>query len=62
LAASPHPKVSRDIVEAPKRGFETPIAQWIQRDASLQAWRRRPELNGAGCPWARRWAYQLAAA
>jgi asparagine synthase (glutamine-hydrolysing) len=62
LAASPHPEVSREIVEAPKRGFETPIAQWIQRDASLQAWRRRPELNGPGCPWARRWAYQLAAA
>ena len=62
LAASPHPQVAREIVEAPKRGFETPIAQWLQHDASLQAWRRRPELRGAGCPWARRWAYQLAAA
>lgn len=62
LAASPQPQVAREIVEAPKRGFETPIAQWIQRDARLQAWRRRPELNRAACPWPRRWAYQLAAA
>lgn len=62
LAASPHPGVSRDIVEAPKRGFETPIAQWMQHDTSLQAWRRRPDLNNPKCPWARRWAYQLAAA
>ncbi len=62
LAATPQLKVSREIVDAPKRGFETPIAQWIQHDASLQAWRRRPELNGPDCPWARRWAYQLAAA
>lgn len=62
LAASPHPRVSREVVEAPKRGFETPIAQWMQHDASLQAWRRRPDLNSPKCPWARRWAYQLAAA
>lgn len=62
LAASPHPQVSREIIDAPKRGFETPIAHWLQHDASLQAWRRRPELSGPGCPWARRWAYQLAAA
>jgi asparagine synthase (glutamine-hydrolysing) len=62
LAASPLPRLPRDIVEAPKRGFETPIALWMQRDARLQAWRGRPALSLPGCPWARRWSYQLAAA
>lgn len=62
LAASPNPSLSAEIVGTPKRGFETPIAQWIERDRSLQTWRRRPDLNAASCPWARRWAYQLAAA
>jgi asparagine synthase (glutamine-hydrolysing) len=62
LAASPNPGLPAAIVEAPKRGFETPIAQWIEHDRGLQTWRRRPDLNTPGCPWARRWAYQLAAA
>jgi asparagine synthase (glutamine-hydrolysing) len=43
-----------------KRGFETPIANWMERDARLQTWRRQPQLRSPGCPWARRWAYQLA--
>jgi asparagine synthase (glutamine-hydrolysing) len=62
LAASPSPHLPRDIVGSPKRGFETPIAQWMQRDSRLQAWRQRPDLSFSDCPWARRWAYQLAAA
>ena len=60
LAESPSPRLPREIVDAPKRGFETPIAQWMQRDPRLQAWRRQPELSVPSCPWARRWAYQLA--
>ena len=62
LAASPQPHLPAAAVDAPKRGFETPIAQWMQHDARLQAWRRQPALSAPRCPWARRWAYQLAAA
>ena len=35
LAASPRPHLLREVADAPKRGFETPIAQWMQQDARL---------------------------
>jgi hypothetical protein len=51
----------RESLDRPKTGFETSIRDWLQRDLRLQRWRRMPELATAECPWARRFAYQLAA-
>jgi asparagine synthase (glutamine-hydrolysing) len=62
LAASPSRALPRAIVARTKTGFNTPVSQWLQRDQRLQAWRRIPELASPRCPWARRWAYQSAAA
>jgi asparagine synthase (glutamine-hydrolysing) len=50
------------IIDRVKTGFGTPIDSWLQRDDRVQAWRDVPQLVGSKCPWARRWAYQLAAA
>jgi asparagine synthase (glutamine-hydrolysing) len=61
LAASPCTGLPREIVERAKTGFGTPIRDWLQRDERLQRWRRVPQLMMPQCPWARRWAYQLAA-
>jgi asparagine synthase (glutamine-hydrolysing) len=60
LAASPRQPLPDAAVDRKKTGFETPIKDWLQRDGRTQAWRRVPELARTGCPWARRWAYQLA--
>ncbi len=62
LARSPSSSVPSEIVERPKTGFGTPINDWLQRDRSVQRWRRVPELASPKCPWARRWADQLGAA
>ena len=62
LAASPQRPLPPEIVNRKKTGFGTPVAAWLQRDQRLQAWRRVPQLAQARCPWARRWAYQSAAA
>ncbi|MEA2989590.1 MAG: hypothetical protein QOG83_2301 [Alphaproteobacteria bacterium] len=62
LAASPKTALPAAIVERAKTGFSTPIKDWLQRDHHLQRWQGVPQLTVARCPWARRWAYQLAAA
>jgi asparagine synthase (glutamine-hydrolysing) len=62
LAKSPGSSLPRVIVDRSKTGFGTPIKEWLQRDERLQRWRRIPQLAQPSCPWARRWAYQLAGA
>jgi asparagine synthase (glutamine-hydrolysing) len=62
LAASPRTTLPDAIVARAKTGFGTPITDWLQRDERLQRWRHVPQLSMPKCPWARRWAYQLAAA
>jgi asparagine synthase (glutamine-hydrolysing) len=62
LAASPSTSLPSQVVDRAKTGFETPIRNWLQRDERLQRWRHLPQLTMPECPWARRWAYQLAAA
>ena len=62
LANSPSSPLPAEIADRPRTGFTTPVNAWLQRDARLQQWRRVPELARPRCPWARRWAYQLAAA
>ena len=62
LAVSPSSPLPDEITTRAKTGFGTPIADWLQKDSRLQKWRNIPELARPRCPWARRWAYQLAAA
>lgn len=62
IARCPTKGLPPTILERAKTGFATPIASWLQRDDRVQAWRQVPHLVGSKCPWARRWAYQLAAA
>jgi asparagine synthase (glutamine-hydrolysing) len=62
LANSPKHPLPPEIINRPKTGFGTPVKDWLQRDDSLQRWRRLPQLAKPKCPWARRWAYQLATA
>jgi hypothetical protein len=62
LANSPKHALPPAIIDRPKTGFGTPVKDWLQQDDRLQRWRRLPQLAKPKCPWARRWAYQLAAA
>jgi asparagine synthase (glutamine-hydrolysing) len=62
LATSPRLPLPAEIAEKSKTGFGTPVADWLLKDSRLQKWRNIPKLAGPRCPWARRWAYQLAAA
>lgn len=62
LANSPSLALPPEAIDRPKTGFDTPVKEWLQRDDRLQQWRRMPQLAKQKCPWARRWAYQLAAA
>jgi asparagine synthase (glutamine-hydrolysing) len=61
LARSPNLPLPAEILSRDKTGFATPIESWLQREERVQAWRRVPLLARRNCPWARRWAYQLAA-
>jgi asparagine synthase (glutamine-hydrolysing) len=62
LANSPRLPLPSKVIERSKTGFTTPIHGWLQRDKRIQQWRQVPELAAGKCPWARRWAFQLAAA
>jgi asparagine synthase (glutamine-hydrolysing) len=62
LAKSPSSPLPTQIHDRSKTGFGTPVREWLQRDERLQRWRDIPQLATPSCPWARRWAYQLAAA
>jgi asparagine synthase (glutamine-hydrolysing) len=62
LAESPHRPLPDEIVHRRKTGFGTPVREWLKRDEQLQAWQNVPQLAQHRCPWARRWAYQAAAA
>ena len=62
LATSPSLALPPETIDRTKTGFGTPVKEWLQRDDRLQQWRQVPQLAKPRCPWARRWAYQLAAA
>jgi hypothetical protein len=62
LANSPRVQLPLKVSVRPKTGFTTPIQAWLQRDARTQQWRRIPALAVDSCAWARRWAFQVAAA
>jgi asparagine synthase (glutamine-hydrolysing) len=60
LGNSPSLPLPTAVVERPKTGFGTPIQTWLQRDARLQRWRKVPTIAVERCPWARRWAVEVA--
>jgi asparagine synthase (glutamine-hydrolysing) len=62
LANSPRLPLPTKITERAKTGFVTPIETWVQRDSRVQSWRRIPTIAVDNCPWARRWAFEVAAA
>jgi asparagine synthase (glutamine-hydrolysing) len=62
LADSLSMPLPSSVVDRPKTGFTTPVQSWLQRDNRLQQWRGVPALALKKCPWARRWAFQVAAA
>jgi asparagine synthase (glutamine-hydrolysing) len=62
LGNSPRAPLPAKVIERPKTGFGTPINAWLQRDNRIQEWRRVPALAVDKCAWARRWAFQVAAA
>ena len=62
LATSPRPPLPSKVIERSKTGFTTPIHGWLQRDKRIQQWRHVPALAVQKCPWARRWAFQVAVA
>ena len=61
LANSPNLPLPAKVVERPKTGFGTPIQAWLQHDTRIQRWRRVAALATDTCPWARRWAFEVAA-
>jgi asparagine synthase (glutamine-hydrolysing) len=62
LANSPRLPLPTKITERAKTGFVTPIETWVQRDSRVQSWRKIPTIAVDNCPWARRWAFEVAAA
>jgi asparagine synthase (glutamine-hydrolysing) len=62
LGNSPRVPLPRKVIERPKTGFGTPIQTWLQSDTRIQQWRQIPVLAVDRCAWARRWAFQVAAA
>lgn len=60
LARSPRPAVPAAVTDRPKTGFTVPMAEWIIEDPRYSSWRKQPSLTRDGCPWARRWAYEVA--
>jgi asparagine synthase (glutamine-hydrolysing) len=62
LGTSPRVPLPPKVIGRPKTGFATPIQTWLQQDTRIQQWRRVPALAVDRCAWARRWAFQVAAA
>lgn len=62
LAASPATPLPDSVIHRRKTGFATPIGSWLQRDGRAQGWKNQSSLTLPNCPWARRWAYSVAAA
>jgi asparagine synthase (glutamine-hydrolysing) len=62
LANCPLVPLPPKVTTRPKTGFETPIKAWLQHDKRVQDWKRVPTLAADTCAWAKRWAFQVAAA
>jgi asparagine synthase (glutamine-hydrolysing) len=62
LGSSPRVPIPPKLIARPNIGFKTPMNRWLHRNERIQQWRGVPALAVEQCPWARRWAFQVAAA
>lgn len=62
LANAPSVPLPSALLDRAKTGFSTPIENWLKGDEKLRGWHQVAPLRRAACPWARRWAYQVAQA
>ena len=57
LARIPNKRLPQAVTGREKTGFTVPLNHWIERNGSLDVWRRIPALARPGTHWARRWAF-----
>ena len=57
LAQSAQPPLPVGVSQRLKTGFTLPLNRWLERNRTLDIWRRLPLLSRPGTHWARRWAY-----
>ncbi len=57
LAKIAEPRLPSGVSERGKTGFNVPLNHWLERNKTLDVWRRLPVLTRPGTHWARRWAY-----
>jgi len=57
LAKIATPSLPSSVCERDKTGFTVPLNSWMEKNKSLDVWRRLPVLTRPGTHWARRWAY-----
>ncbi len=57
LATIAKPSLPQAVSARSKTGFTVPLNHWIERNKTLDIWRRLPALARPGTHWARRWAY-----
>ncbi len=57
LARVVQPALPGGVSQRGKTGFNVPLNHWIERNKTLDVWRRLPVLTRPGTHWARRWAY-----
>jgi asparagine synthase (glutamine-hydrolysing) len=62
LGNAPMRPLPSKVIERVKTGFVTPIDAWLQSDERVQHWRDIPSIAADDCPWARRWAFEVARA
>lgn len=57
LAQIAEPPLPLAVGQRSKTGFNVPLNHWLERNKTLDVWRRLPVLTRPGTHWARRWAY-----
>ena len=57
LAQVAKPGLPVGVGQRAKTGFTVPLNHWLERNKTLDVWRRLPVLTRPGTHWARRWAY-----
>lgn len=57
LAEIAQPPLPLEVSQRLKTGFNVPLNHWLERNKTLDVWRRLPVLTRPGTHWARRWAY-----
>lgn len=59
LAEAPSQSLPSKVTNRSKTGFMVPVGQWLEKDGSLDSWRKVPSLAKPRVHWSRRWAYTI---